>query len=305
MYAGMRIALVLAALGLAATPLWLAYRIVSDNLAVMSSWRRSEGEVRSLAADDCVELEVADARVNAPIAHKLGLSFLKQIPIYIDPGDSSRVRTGGLLQMWLWPAGLILAVVMFVGASVGAAVVRQGMFSPPPPQLETEIRVHLPSSEWKAPLFWSLLGAAALAIGVLSRSAGHIQRMSLSYVGVLFMLAMWVLAADTKTTEISADRHVLRKTSALGWREIRWEQVGSVAQEHTIFGRGQSILRTRDRSFPARDVTTIVFRSRSGRRLLSMSPNMQPEKLMVRLLDTCAERTGLRLEFRTNYAPNL
>jgi len=305
MYAEMRIALVLAALCLAAVPAWLGARIISSNLAVRSSWKRTAGVVRSLAADDSVELEVGDARVNAPIVHKVGLSFLKQVPIYVDPADPSRVRTGGLLQMWLWPAGLVLAALLFLSVGAGAAVVRQGMFSPPPPPLETEIRVHRQPSEWKAPLFWSLLGASALAIAVLARSGGQIQRISLGGAGVLFILAMWILAADTKTTEISADRRVLRKTSALCWREVPWEQVGSVAQEHTIFGRGQSLLRTRDRSFPGRDVTTIVFRDRNGRSLVSMSPNMQPEKSMIRLLDMCAERTGLRLEFRTNYAPNL
>jgi hypothetical protein len=129
--------------------------------------------------------------------------------------------------------------------------------------------------------------------------------MSVGGAGLIFVLAMWILAADTKSTEISADRQVLRKTSALGWREVRWEQVGSVAQERTVFGRGQSILRTRDRSFPGNEVTIIVFRDRSGRSLVSMSPKMQPAKSMIRLLDTCAERTGLRLDFRTIYAPNL
>src|SRR5204863_548116 len=133
------------------------------------------------------------------------------------------------------------------------------MFSPPPPPLPAGIRVYRPSSQWKIPIFWSLLGAALLACAVLIRSANPISRMACGGAGTLFLLTMWGLAIEDKTTEISADQQGLRKTTAFGWCQIRWDQVGSVEQQRTIFGRSRSRLRIRDTSFPGRKVTTIVF----------------------------------------------
>jgi hypothetical protein len=321
MYTEIRWTLVVVAVALAALPGWIAYSVVAGNLAVLSSWKRAQGKIVSLAADNKVEIELGaepdTVRVNAPIDHQLGLAFLKTVPVYVDPADTRHIRTGGLLQMWLWPVGLVLAATVLLTAGAVAANIGRGksvdldsatgrwMFSSAPPPLATDIRVYRPASEWKAPLFWSLLGLALLACAVLVRSTNPVSRMGAGSAGMLFMLLMWGLAIHNKTTQVSADRGGMLKTSAFGWCRIRWEQVGSVEQERTIFGRGESRLRQRDASFPGREVTTVVFRDKVGRQLVTLSPRMEPSKNMRRLLDTCADRTGLHLEFRTIYDPNL
>ena len=307
MYTETRIALIVFAVVLAAAPALLAARLISANRAVASKWTRSEGVVRSMAADDWVEVELGvepdTTRVRVPIEHKLGLSFLKRVPVYIDPHDATRVRTGGFLQMWFWPAVLIVASVVLLGGG-GAAAILGGS---PPPAIDSSIRVHRPPSEWKAPLFWSLLGVAALSIGVMVRSGPPIQRIGIGSLGLVFMLAMWALALENRTTVIAANDYGLRKTSAFGWRDIAWANLGSVQQERSVFGRRDSTLRRNapNTSFPGREVTAIVFRDKSGRSLLRLSKSMQPADQMIRLFDTCAAKTGLRLELRTTYHPNL
>jgi hypothetical protein len=80
MYTEVRWTLVVVSLALAALPVWMAGRLVTDNLAVLSSWTRAQGKVVGLAADDQVEIELRGepdvVRANAPIDHKLGLAFL-------------------------------------------------------------------------------------------------------------------------------------------------------------------------------------------------------------------------------------
>jgi hypothetical protein len=58
-------------------------------------------------------------------------------------------------------------------------------------------------------------------------------------------------------------------------------------------------------TFPGREVTLIVFADHTGHTLISMSQAMQPAEQMLRLVDRCAERTGLHIEFRTIYERNL
>ena len=307
MYTETRIALIVLAFVLAAAPALLAARIIAANRSVASTWTRSQGVVTSMAADDWVEIELGvepnTARVRVPIDHKLGLSFLKSVPIFIDPADSTRMRMGGFLQMWLWPCVLgLLSLVLLVGGA--AAAVLGGS---PPPAVESSIRVQRPPSEWKAPLSWSLLGIAALLAGVLTRSETPAPRAAVGSLGLVFLLAMWALALENKTTVVTANDHGLRKTSAFGWRDIAWPDLGSVERERSVFGRYDSMLRrsSPNTSFPGREVTAIVFRDKAGRSLLRVSESMQPAEQMIRLFDTCAAKTGLRLELRTVYHPSL
>jgi hypothetical protein len=316
-----RFTLILVVVTLAAVPAWLAGRIIAANVTVLS-WKRAQGVVVWIGGDHHVEVEIRGEpdppRISVPIDHTVGLSFLKKVPLYVDPADPRHLRIGGLFQMWLWPTGLVCAALVLLSVAAAAATIGRDhpdplrestgrwMFSPPPPPLQTEIRVYRPASEWQAPLFWSLLGVAALASAAFTRSAGQIPRMGLGSVGMLFMLLMWALALDNKTTEIAADQNGMRKSTVFGWCQIRWEQVGSVEKQHTIFGRSERTLRQgSSSSFPGRDVTTVVFADRNGRRLLSMSPAMQPSRAVRQLLDTCAGKTGLHMEFRTIYDPNL
>ena len=322
MYTEIRWALVVAALALAALPVWLVSQTVRGNLVVLRSWRRAQGKVISLAYDDQVEIELNGepdgdgVRLKAPIYHQIGLSFLKTVPIYVDPADAQHVRTGGLLQMWLMPVGLALVAAVLLSAGAMAANLGRGqvaqsdvatgswMFSDAPAPQQADIRVYRPASEWKAPLGWSILGLALLACALFVRPASLLPRLGAGGAGMLFTLAMWGLAFQSKTTEVTADNSGMLTTSAFGWQRIRWEQVGGVAQEQTVFGRGEWILGRRDNSFPGRNIKIVVFRDKSGRQLATMSPGMEPRKNMRRLLDVCADRTGLRLEFRTIYDPD-
>ncbi len=322
MYPEVRLTLVVLAVALAALPAWWAGRIVSRNLVVLSAWKRSEGVVTSLAADDQVEVEIqgnANApRVNVPVDHQIGLSFLKRVPLYVDPADPKQMRLGGLFQMWLWPAGLMMAGLVLLIGMAGVASIGRGAtgdiseatghwhFTSPPPPLDSDIHVRRPASELRAPLFWSLLGVAALALAVFVRAGTPIQRAVLGGIGTLFILSMCALALNNRTTEVSADRSRLRKTTAFGWCQTSWDQVGSVERQRTIFGRPASMLRknTSD-TFAGREVTLIVFADRSGHALVTMSQFMQPPKQMLRLMDLCTERTGLHIEFRTIYERNL
>ena len=320
MYKDIRVVMVLLSLALAAIPAWVAGSAVLRNFSVLKSWKRAEGVVMRMPAADYVELEIGvepdTRRVVASPDHQLGLSLFHKVPVFLDPSDPGRVRVGGLLQLWLWPTALVLAAVVLVAGGAGAS--RLGlagaasvsdqtgrwMFSPPPPPLSTDIRVYRPGSEWRAPLVWSLLGAAALACGLFVTSGGRIPRMCLGAIGVVFMLLMWALSVDHKTTEISADHDGMRKTSAFGWCQIRWEQVGSVERQELALTNWRPRLGW-DLPFPGRTTTSVVFADRSGRTLILMSDHMQPGKTMLRLLDLCAERTGLRMEFRRIYTRNM
>src|SRR5205807_7389295 len=86
----------------------------------------------------------------------------------------------------------------------------------------------------RAPLFWSLLGIAALASGILSRSAPIAPRVGFAIIGALFMLAMWAMSLEAKTIQIRADSHRIRKSSAFGWIEVPWERVAGVELEEVI-----------------------------------------------------------------------
>lgn len=321
MHPEIRIALVVISIALAAVPAWLAGRTISGNASVLSSWQRAQGKITSLAADDSVEIELGvepdTRRVNAPVVHQLGVSFLKKVPVYVDPADASNVRLGGLLQMWLWPSGLILVAMVFLMLALFSARVGLGTpggrvegadhwtFSTPPPPLATDIRVHRPASEWKMPLVWSLLGVAMLALGIFVHG-NQIRRLGAGALGLLFILAMIALSVNTRMTEVSADRNVLRKTTAFGWREVAWSQVGRVERQELLMGVGKpSLFQKEMLPFPGRSVKSIVFTDRNGRALVSMSDHMEPESDVRRLLDLCAAQTGLHLEFKTLYNGNL
>jgi hypothetical protein len=234
-YPEVRFALIFLTAALAAFPAWLAGRAVSANLTTLS-WKRTQAVV-FMISEDHAEVELSgqpdSQRVNVPIDHTIGLSFLKKVPVYVDPADPLRMRLGGLFQMWLWPAGLAsVATLLLCGAGVAAAIGRgqpkdrgesagRWMFSPPPPPLQTDIRIYSPASEWKASIFWSLLAVSALACGVFIRSAGQIPRTCLGGIGMLLMLLMWALALESKSTEISADQNGMLKTTAFGWCRFR------------------------------------------------------------------------------------
>src|SRR5262249_4299425 len=157
-------------------------------------------------------------RERVPVDHHVGLSFLQKVTVLVDPADNTHRRIGGFLQLWLWPAGLLLASAVLLGGAAAASRVGRGsaidgaesagrwMFTPPPPPLDTDIRVYRPETEWRAPLFWSLLGVAAFAIAVGVRSAPLVSRVGMGSAGLGFVILMAALSLANKTTEISADR---------------------------------------------------------------------------------------------------
>jgi hypothetical protein len=312
MYPSVRIALVLLLVALALSVAALAGPTVSRNLTIRRSWRRTQATVFGMAADDSVEVALGgqadDPRINVPVDHKVGLSFLKSVPVYVNPADPSQMTMGGLLQMWLWPAGLAGVALLLLGcAGAVASATHLGgwMFTPAPAPLVAAIRVVRPASEWRAPLVWSLLGVAAIACSIWIRGGTRIQHFGLAGVGLVFVVLMWSLALDNATTEISADPGALRKTTAFGWRQVAWDQVGAVEERTMVFGRGKSLLRDgKDYSFPGNESTALVFADVGGRTLISASAKMEPRESMRQLLDLCASRTRHRTERRTIYERN-
>ena len=299
MYFEVRIGLILLALAAAAVTGSLARKAGLGSLTVLRSWTRTEGVITAMPAADYVEIELGrepeTRRVVVAPPHQIGLWLFKRVPVYLDPADPTKAQVGGALQLWLWPAGLALATVVLLGLGVSAA--RAG--EPLPPPLQTDIRVYPPASEWTAPLVFSLVGAAAMACGLLIRSGGMIPRTILTAIGVGFLLFMWALALDSKTLEISADDKGLRRTSAFGWKDVPW---GDIARFEKI--RTTPMTRRRnflgyDMPFPGRDTESYSFAGRNGRTLIRLSIAMHPADAMLRLFDLCAARTGLHPEKRT------
>lgn len=305
MYLAVRVSLVLLALLPASFALFFSYRLAAASQTVLRSWIKTNAKVVWIYGSEKVELEIAGdpepQRVAVPVTHTWGLSLLKKVSVYQNPGNPQQIQLGGFLQMWLWPSVLALASVLLL--SIGIVAARAGTnssgagwsLSAPPPPINTEIRVHPPASEWKAPLFWSLLGVAALASGVLLRSGPIVARVWLGVIGVSFMLAMGAMALEKATTEISADSERIRKTNAFGWAEARWEQVArlervEVTQKETrTFGVMRMDLGT------LAHTESYVFRQHNNRALLRMSIQMVPAGQMRQLLDLCRKKTGTEI----------
>ena len=125
MYFEVRIGLILLALAAAAVTGSLARKAGSGSLTVLRSWTRTEGVVTAMPAADYVEIELGTEpetrRVVVAPPHQIGLSLFKRVPVYLDPADPTKAQVGGVLQLWLWPAGLALATVVLLGLGVSAA----------------------------------------------------------------------------------------------------------------------------------------------------------------------------------------
>jgi hypothetical protein len=317
MYAEVRIALVLLALAVAALADWLARLPVLENVVVLRSWTRTVALVRGVG-DNHVEMEFGTEpdtrRVLLSIDHQLGLpEFNQKAQVYVDPADPARARVGGLLQLWLRPAALVLIAAAFLGFALAAARVGRGaggagygaghwMLSTPPPPLQTEVRVHRPASEWKTPLLWSVLGLGLAACGLFGPDATPMQRIGYVLGGGFGVALMGALSLYNGATEVTADAHGLRETSAFGWRDLRWAEVGGVETRElvpTTRGDFHDVM-----PFPGRTTRTLVFADRNGRALMRLSVAMQPRDAMRRLLDVCASFTGLEEQFRRIKVPD-
>jgi hypothetical protein len=317
MYAEVRIALVLLALAVAALAGWLARLAVVNNLVAQRSWTRTVATVGGVG-DNHVELEFGTEpdtrRVLISTDHQLGLpEFNQKAQVYVDPADPAHVRVGGLLQLWLRPAALILIAAVFLGFALVAARLGRGagatgygagqwMLSAPPPPLQTEVRVHRPASEWKTPLLWSVLGLGLAACGLFGPDATPMQRIGYVLVGGLGAALMAALSLYNGTTEVAADAHGLRETSAFGWRDLRWAEVGGVETRELVPTARRDFHDVMP--FPGRTTRTLVFAGRNGRALMRLSVAMQPRDAMRRLLDTCASFTGLQEQFRRIKVPD-
>jgi hypothetical protein len=314
MYPEVRMALVALALLAAAAAGFFAQKIIAGNVRVAKTWTKVQARVNAMPALDHVEIELPGdpdptLLILAP-THSLGLSIGKKVPVYIDPNDSRRARFGGLFQMWLWPAALATGVAICLMATgalarVGAGETGDGWHaSAPPPPIDTDIRVRPPASEVKAPIFWSILGLAALGLSILSRKAAVAPRAGLAVIGGLFMLAMWAKALENRTTEIRADAQRIRKSSAFGWIEAPWERIARVERTEVIPDeRTPGFMLYRQLPFPGRRVEAYAFVDRNGWTMFSMSLAMGPMDPMHRLLDLCREKTGSTLERKTIRAP--
>jgi hypothetical protein len=310
-----RLAVVALGLIAAAVAGFFAYRLTAANAFVLKSWTKMPATVRAMPAWDHVEIELPgddpdpNTLVLAP-THSLGLALNKKVPVYVDPRDPKHAQFGGLLQMWLWPAALAMGAAVFLVFAITFARAGSGetgdgwRISAPPPARDTDIRVRPPASESRAPLFWSLLGFAALASSILSRSAPIAARAGLAILGSLFMLAMWAKSLENRSTQIRADSQRIRKSSAFGWIEGPWDRIASVERIEVIPDeRTPGFNLYRALPFPGRSVESFVFLDPNGRTLFTMSPAMGPMDPMHRLLNLCREKTGSTLERKTIRAP--
>jgi hypothetical protein len=290
-----------------------------DNLVMLRSWTRTEGLV-AYAGNHEVQIELGTEpdtrRVTIRPDHQIGLSALKRVPVYIDPADPAHVRPGGLLQIWLGPAALLLLTLFFFACALAAVRVgRTGdetgygasrwMMNESPPPLDTNLRVHRPASEWKAPLFWSLLGVGMAACGVFARSGAPLPRLGAFSLGCLWVLLMAALSLHNGTTEVAADAHGLRETSAFGWRDVPWGDVTSVETREVIAANRRAFSVRDILPIPGRTTRSLVFAGRGGRTLMRLSVHMQPRDTMRRLLDFCAARTGLHEQFQRIVVPDI
>jgi hypothetical protein len=314
-----RIALVLLALAFAAMAAWFAWFAVLNNRAMLRSWTRTEGRVSGLG-DNYVEVEIGTGPDMRRVAiwpdHQLGLSLSRKAPILVDPADPAHARAGGLLQLWLMPAtqallaGLLLAcarAAVRVGCTGGGTGYGAGhwMLSAPPPPLPTELRVHRPAREWKAPLGWSLMGVLLAACEVFGTADAPIIRLLEGSLGGLFALFAWALSLQNRTIEVAADAHGVRETSAFGWRDLRWEEVASVEVREVAPAYHRALHLGSELPFPGRTTRSLVFAGPSGRALMRLSVAMQPSDTMRRLMDFCTARTGLREQFRHIEVPDI
>jgi hypothetical protein len=316
MYTEVRIALVLLGLAVAALAAWLARPAVAVNLAALRSWTRTEGRVYSVKSDR-VEIEFGTdpdtRRLWVPADHQYFLPEYR-VPVYVDPADPSRARMAGLLQMWLRPAALMLIAVAFLGLALAAARVGRGdsssaygvghwMMSAPPAPLQTEVRVYRPASEWKAPLFWGALGLIPVGLGLFAPLFTPLARIGYVLLGGLWLSLTAGLSLYNGTTQVTADAHGLLETTAFGWRDLRWEEVGGVETRELVPTTRRNF---RDElPFPGNTTRSLVFTRKDGRALMRLSVHMQPRDSMRRLLDVCAARTGLMEQFRRIKVPNL
>jgi hypothetical protein len=316
MYTEVRIALALLALAVAALAAWLVRPAIVDNLAALHSWTRTEGRVYSVETNR-VQIEFGTdpgtRRVWIPTDHQY---FLPEYTVqaYVDPADTSRARLAGLLQMWLRPAALILIVAAFLGLALAAARVGRGAaasgfgaghwtLSAPPAPLLTEVRVYRPASEWKAPLFWAVLGLGAAALGLFAPAVTPLARSGEVLLGGVWILLTASLSLYNGTTQVAADAHGLLETSAFGWRDLRWEEVGGVETRELVPTTRKDF--SDAMPFPGRTTRSLVFTGRDGRALMRLSVAMQPRDSMRRLREVCAARTGLTEQFRRIKVPDL
>jgi hypothetical protein len=218
------------------------------------------------------------------------------------------------LYIWVWPATLALLAMLCCAALIGVfsvggggdeAAIAEGRwsFSPQPPPAEGGILLHSPASEVKAPLFWSLLGVAAFCMGVFGSGMEPFNRLWMLVVGFGFILITGLLAWNDATLRIHADSTGLRSSSALGWRQVRWDLVKNVELREispvTYRFEGDRL------AFPGSSTKSFVFSDADGRTLLHMSTKMQPKEDVRRFFDLVRERTGLIPLFHNIKVPDL
>jgi hypothetical protein len=281
MYSELRVALILLAAAAALASGWFALSAVSASLAVLREGRPSQATP-------------SDAVVQQPDA---GSATAPQYP-----NRAKRARPSGFLYVWIWPATLTLLAMLCCAALIGVfsvggggdeAAIAEGRwsFSPQPPPAEGGILLHSPASEVKAPLFWSLLGLAAFCVGVFGPNMEPFSRLWALLAGVAFMLITGLLAWNNATLRVHADSTGLRSSSALGWRQVRWDLVKSMELREitpTTYHLGGDQL-----AFPGSTTKSFVFSDADGRTLLHMSTKMQPKEDVRRFFDLVRERTGL------------
>ncbi|MCU1232780.1 MAG: hypothetical protein JWP63_747 [Candidatus Solibacter sp.] len=289
--------------------------LVTGNLAARNSWTRTEGEVRAMSG--AVEFEIGSEpssyRAFAQVDHTWGLSLFKKAPLFIDPADPTRVKTAGLLQMWLAPAEMaglliLLLAAVWLAASLGtvpssASTPGSWQFVPSPGPRIDGIRLYSPSRQWKIVVGWSMLGVGMVVLVAIGKDNRQASRLAYMLLGSAFAIGLWMYAWHTKSLELSANGQGLRMTSALGWRDVPWEMVRGVELQEIFTTYYNGNMRMWELPFPGSTARVYSFNDQRGRTLLSFSPELAPKDGLKQLFDLCAQRTGSKLQHRTIRTP--
>jgi len=211
----------------------------------------------------------------------------------------------GFLYVWIWPATLTLLAMLCCAALIGVfsvggggdeAAIAEGRwsFSPQPPPAEGGILLHSPASEVKAPLFWSLLGLAAFCVRRIWSHMEPFSRLWALLAGVAFMLTHRAAGLEQRHAPCPCRFDAgLRSSSAIGWRQVRWDLVKSMELREitpTTYHLGGDQL-----AFPGSNHQVLrLLGCGPVAPLLHMSTKMQPKEDVRRFFETLVrERTGL------------
>jgi hypothetical protein len=305
-------------IGGAAAVGFLLIRSLTENFTAIRSWNRISGVVfstlepaRITPSNDLDRANYEDAIVVA-VDHSYGLHTRELTPLYQDPANPKRLKTAGLLQMWLFPATMLGLLLVLSAVASGAIWLANGhriwgpeqgpsqwMFTKPPGPLPGNIVLRSPSLYWKLAVFWSLFGVA-MAIAPLfnfkdeGNTINHMGNVFYCLVGIAFAMSGWCVAVRDVSLEVSANDYGIRMSSITGWRDVPWEMIHGV-ENQTLLTRIPFGSRLPHVTDPGSTLSATAFTDARGKTLISFGIDVGAGEPRAKLFQLCKERTGVSL----------